>query len=332
MKYQPHVTVLIPIRNVGKYIKECLDALMNQTYPKDKFIVWLLDNKSDDGTLDIVAKYPKDRVKIIQMGVHSPPIKYNKMLPRIKSKIVGFVDGDANVDKYWLERVIKPLKNKKVAGASGVILTANNNKLIPRLIGYELQDRYERLPKEIKRIATMHVVYKRKVLEEIKGFIENLKTGYDCEIGYRINKHGYKIIFVKDAKVSHNHRENLWAFFKQQYEYGKFGIPRYFQMPKNVLGDSITPFRMIIQPVLYFAFLILIPIIIIFKLPFWIFLIPIALLVLGILFSVIRLTIKFKKIEVLLLFFIFLIRPFGWGLGAFIGIIRLMFNIKYETK
>ncbi|MDP2946998.1 MAG: glycosyltransferase [Nanoarchaeota archaeon] len=312
----PNITILIPIKNVAKYIKECLDALLNQSYPADKYEVWLLDNNSDDGTLEIIANYPKDRVKIVQTGIDSPPIKYNKILPLIKSEIIGLVDGDANVDRDWLVKVVEPLDDPKVAGACGVILTANKNKLIPRIIGYELQDRYEKMPREIKRAATMHIVYRRKIIEEVDGFNENLKTGYDAEIGHKINNAGYKIIFVKDAKVWHNHRETLKAFFKQQYEYGKFAIIRYFKMPKMFKGDNVSSFWMISQPLFYAASFVLFILRLFFDFPWFLVFVPVLILFIAYLFSALRLSLKYKDASAMFAIVIYVLRPIGWSLGA----------------
>lgn len=323
MKY-PQVTILIPIRNVAKYINACLDALLNQTYPKDKYQVWLLDNHSDDGTLEIIKKYPQDRVRVLQIGVHSPPIKYNKILPQIKTPLIGFVDSDANVSKDWLRLVVEPLQDPQVAGASGLILTENKDKLIPRIIGYELQDRYEKMPKEITRIATMHVVYKKDVLEEIGGFLETSKTGYDSDIGYRINEAGYKIINVPQATVRHNHRESLWGFFKQQYEYGIYGLIRFLKMPKIAKGDKVTSSWMIIQPFFYLISLIFFLFWLFIKTPFWLAIIPLIILLTEYFYSAIKLSIKHRDASALFLVVIYLIRVWGWALGALVSAINLL--------
>ncbi|MBU2564045.1 glycosyltransferase [Patescibacteria group bacterium] len=323
----PSVTILIPIKNVAKYIKECLDALINQNYPHDKYEIWLLDNNSNDGTLKIVANYPKNKVRVIQTGIDSPPIKYNKILPSIKNEIIGLVDGDANVDKEWLKKTVEQLKDPKTAGATGVILTANSKKLIPRIIGYELQDRYEKMPKEIKRAATMHIVYKKKIIEEIGGFNEKLKTGYDAEIGHRINNAGYKIIFVKDAKVWHNHRETLKAFFKQQYEYGKFAVIRYLKLPKMLKGDEVSSFWMISQPLFYLSSIILLIFWFFYKFSWYLILIPILILFISYIFSTLRLTIKYKDLTAISLFIIYLIRPIGWTVGAISALFSLFRSI-----
>lgn len=331
-QFYPTITILIPVKNVALYIKPVIEALLNQTYPADLFEILILDNYSTDGTIEIVSKFNNPRVKIIQVGVDSPPIKYNKIIPEVKGEVIGFVDGDAIVDKYWLEKVIKPLADSKVAGAAGVIKTWNRNKLIPRSIGYELQDRYERMPREIKRIATMHVVYKKSVLLEVGGFDEKLKTGYDCEIGHRINDYGYKIIFVPEAVVYHHHRDTLKAYFKQQFEYGQYGIIRYLDKIKIARGDELAKLRLITQPFYYLVSLFFLFLWLIFGLPWQLIFIPPLILLINYIYSSIRLTIKYKDITCLFLIVIFFIRPIAWGLGATLMLLKILKNYLLGKK
>ena len=322
--YQPFVTILIPVRNVAKYIKDCLDALMGQDYPEDKYEILILDNNSQDGTQEIVLGYG-ERVKLIQCGVHSPSKKYNQILNKVKGEVIGLVDGDANVARDWLKKVIEPLKQEEVAGAGGVILTQNKEKLVSRLIGYELRDRYERMPKEIKRMASMHIVYKKDVLLKIGGFDEKLKTGYDCELGWRINDAGYKIIFVPEAVVYHHHRDNLLAYWKQQYEYGQFALIRYFRKPKMIKGDQIASFWLISQPLFYLAFIILLILSFLLKFSFYLALLPLLILLVNYFYSAIRISFKYYDFSAILLVIFYIIRPLAWGLGALNSLITFRF-------
>ena len=59
-------SVIIPIYNVGKYIRQCLDSIQNQTY-KD-FEVLCVDDCSTDNSAKIVEEYgQKDsRFKLIR--------------------------------------------------------------------------------------------------------------------------------------------------------------------------------------------------------------------------------------------------------------------------
>jgi len=326
----PFVTILIPVRNMARYIEACLDSLLAQDYPKGKYEILVLDNSSEDGTIGLVSKYPAP-VRLIQMGVHSPAKKYNQIIPRAKGSVLGFVDGDAVLEKSWLKHVVVPLENPHVAGASGNILTANTDSTVARVIGYELHDRYSKLPPTIERVATMHVVYKKDVLLKIGGFNEKLKTGYDCEIGYRINDAGYKIAYVPNATVYHNHRSTLQGYFWQQFEYGQYALPRYLKSPKIARGDSVTSSWMILQAPVYGCIAMLFLLASAGLLPS-LYPAVLSLALLGFYgFEAGRLSLRYRDLSAFLLLVLYPLRVIGWGLGATHMLGRIVFTGKVDA-
>ena len=62
----PKVSVIIPVYNVEKYLRECLDSVVNQTL-KDIEII-CVDDGSTDNSLDILKEYAKkdDRFIILR--------------------------------------------------------------------------------------------------------------------------------------------------------------------------------------------------------------------------------------------------------------------------
>ncbi|MFA6754715.1 MAG: glycosyltransferase family 2 protein, partial [Candidatus Dojkabacteria bacterium] len=62
MESKPLVSVVIPVHNGEKYIKESIDSCLNQDYPNIEIIV--VDDKSTDGTLNILREY-EDRIRVI---------------------------------------------------------------------------------------------------------------------------------------------------------------------------------------------------------------------------------------------------------------------------
>lgn len=65
----PQTLVFIATYNSSKYIEECLDSVVGQTYPNQEVVI--ADNCSTDDTLDIVkSKYPS--VKIVSTTLHNP--------------------------------------------------------------------------------------------------------------------------------------------------------------------------------------------------------------------------------------------------------------------
>jgi len=332
IKYQPFVTILIPVKNVARFIKPVLESLMQQTYSADKFEVIILDNYSKDGTIDIVENFDDPRIKLVQSGVDPPQLKYNQILHKVKGDVIGFVDGDAIVDKNWLEEVIKPLAASKVAGASGIIKTWNKEKLLPRVIGYELHDRYASMPKEVKRVATMNVVYKKSVLFEVGGFNETLKTGYDVELGHVINDTGYKIILVHHVAAHHHHRDNFIAYVKQQYEYGKYAIIRNLQHKNIAKGDEVASFYIISQPFYYLVSFIIFIMWLLIDFSWQIIFVPIIILWLTYLYNSLRLSIKYKDISALLSIVLFIIRPIAWAIGCSASVPKIFFNAQIKKQ
>ncbi|MDY6965782.1 MAG: glycosyltransferase [Halobacteriota archaeon] len=308
----PHVTILIPTKNVVNYVDDVIQSLLNLDYPEESIDIVILDAYSTDGTIEALSKYP---VKIIQENCN-PPTAYNPMIEQVKGGVIAFGDGDAIVDKNWLKSLVRHLDDPEIAGVGGLCSTANDDKLIPRIIGYELQDRYERMPENISRIATMNVIFKKTALQEVGGFDEELDTSYDAEVGHKITRSGYNIRFDKEAIVYHHHRSDLVSFFKQQYTYGT-NIPKmYLKNWDMAKGDEVTSLWMNLQPFLFTLIGILL-----LTSPFLkrsLILATGLIIVIGSIYfaSAVRLSYKFKDLAALFLVVIYLTRSIAWTFGG----------------
>ena len=56
MNNEKYVSVVIPIFNEKKYIRQLLNSLLNQDYPKDRFEILLIDGRSEDGTREEIRE------------------------------------------------------------------------------------------------------------------------------------------------------------------------------------------------------------------------------------------------------------------------------------
>ena len=318
----PKVTILVATCNSELTINDCLDALFEQNYPQKLMEIVVVDGCSTDATLKIAQKYP---VKIVSEPL-SAPAAYNHVMKIVSNDIVGFVDSDAKVEKNWLNKLVVHLGDPKVAGVSGGIETWNTENAWARSIGYDLKSRYTRLKKYVVRVATMNLLLKKSVIEEVGGFDENLPSQYDTDLGFRITSKGYQILFEPNAKCYHFNRSNVPSYFRQQLQYGKNTTKLYLKHGILAKGDEITDFGMNIQPFFVLAALAFL----LFGLPemfrsLW-YISASVLLFMFVYYIIcaVRISFKFKDYVAMLLVILYFVRAFAWFTGAFITTIRFL--------
>ena len=99
----PKISVIIPVYNVEKYLGQCLDSVVNQTF-KDIEII-CIDDGSTDSSLDILKKYAQidSRIIIINSENNGVSEARNKGIERAKGDYIYFIDGDDYIDQQCLE-------------------------------------------------------------------------------------------------------------------------------------------------------------------------------------------------------------------------------------
>lgn len=246
---EPSVTIIITTRNNQDTIFQCVKSLLNLNYPKSKLRVVVADASDDDSTERALEG---SDVRIIRFKGNAPSA-YNFALREVDSDLVGFVDGDAVADPDWLSKIVRAIENPNIVGGGGPIRTWNKQNIIPRCVGYELEARYNS-PKRVVRSSTTNLVLKRGAIAEVGGFDEALDTGYDGDIGFRLAKRGYKILFVPNAIVYHSHRSTLRSYLKQQYVYARNDVRLYHKNSGLIRRDNVTTKWMVIQPPILLLF------------------------------------------------------------------------------
>ena len=98
------VSIGIPVYNVEKYLRECLDSITNQTFKNFEAII--VDDGSTDNSFVICQEYvAKDnRFKLIHQENKGLAGARNTCLKYMKGEYVTWVDSDDVVDNNYLER------------------------------------------------------------------------------------------------------------------------------------------------------------------------------------------------------------------------------------
>ena len=97
---QPKVSVIVPVYNTEKYLKKCLDSLINQTLSNVEIIA--VNDGSTDGSPAILEQYAKSYpqiVKVFHKKNGGQASARNLAFEKCTGEYIGFLDSDDFVKK-----------------------------------------------------------------------------------------------------------------------------------------------------------------------------------------------------------------------------------------
>lgn len=118
----PKVSVILPVYNVEKYLKQCMDSIVNQTL-KDIEII-CVDDGSTDASLSILKEYEKedDRVKVICQQNAGAGAARNNGLSIATGEYLSFLDSD---DFFSLDMLEKSYAQAKKEDADLIVFRSD---------------------------------------------------------------------------------------------------------------------------------------------------------------------------------------------------------------
>ena len=107
------ISIIVPIYNVEKYLRQCLDSILNQTY--QNFECLLINDGSPDNSADICREYAvKDsRFKYFEKENGGVSSARNFGIKNSIGDYVTFVDPDDWLDSYYLETLYETMMKHK---------------------------------------------------------------------------------------------------------------------------------------------------------------------------------------------------------------------------
>lgn len=224
------ITIIVPIYNVEKYLRRCLNSILNQTYKNLEII--LVDDGSPDNCGKICDEYKtKDsRIKVIHKENGGLSSARNSGLDVATGKYISFIDSDDFVSDKYIEKLYDSLRKSKSLLAMCNYLSFDEDTY-DKVLKVKNSDNFEvklltkiEAQKKLYSVeSTTYVVSWAKLYD--KSLFNNIrfpegKINEDCFITY--------LIFEK---------ANIITFMD---------IPLYFyyQNPKSIMGSSFSKNRL----------------------------------------------------------------------------------------
>ncbi|MFZ2455887.1 MAG: glycosyltransferase [Candidatus Altiarchaeia archaeon] len=243
MANYPLVSVIVPVYNEEKRISAALEALLNQTYPKEKTEIIVVDDGSKDRTCEVVTKYP---VRLIKHEINKgDSASRNTGAQNARGEIIFTTDSDDKVDKNWISSIVQHYSHPNVAavvGSSHIVFKEDNweQRIIAELFIVMRGSDYVRSVHDKKgrfgnnKSIGSNQSFRKKVFFEVGGFDTGLTAGMEQDIIWRIERKGYSIEFEPDAIVHITPRETFKKYIQQGYSRGRSGIVVYFKHPQKI--------------------------------------------------------------------------------------------------
>jgi glycosyltransferase involved in cell wall biosynthesis len=320
-------SVVVPVYNSERTLRFCLEALANQTIPKEKFEVIVVDDGSTDSTSEIARKFD---VRYIFQKNQGPASARNFGADAAAGDIILFTDSDCIPDSDWLEEMVRPFSDKKVVAVKGAYKT-RQTELVARFAQMEFEDRYDMLKKStsIDMIATYSAAFRKDVFKRMGGFDCRfpMASNEDTELSYRMANAGYKMVFNPDAVVFHFHPSTLARYLKLKFWRGFWRMIVYRRYPNKAFKDSYTPNVLKIQTLIMAMSLVLSPLFIYISNSLSLFLMLWSIiLITSVPFSI--KTYKKDKLTGIFSPMIILLRSLSFALGSLFGLLNCLIS-KY---
>jgi glycosyltransferase involved in cell wall biosynthesis len=212
----PKVSVILPIYNVGKYLRQSLDSLINQTL-KEIEIICVNDGSTDDSR-EILDEYKQkdSRIKVINKENAGTGAARNDGLKIATGECIGFVDPDDWVKEDMYQKLYNLLKEKDLDIAMCMPDGFNEEKQVFETFGYFVEDNF--LPVKDKGVFNWRDVspfdypmciwnklYKKELFDKYNiDFAEGLDfEDHKVIFGSLIN--AQKIAFIPDKLYVYRH-------------------------------------------------------------------------------------------------------------------------------
>lgn len=251
----PLVSVIMPVKNESQFIKQSINALLDQTYPQCRMEIIVADGMSIDGTREAVGEIAADSqvpIFIVDNPRLIAPSGLNRALEKAKGTIIIRVDGHCEVDRHYVENCVDLLLSGKADGVGGPIETVGGG-FQARAIALAMSSAFGvggsafRTTKnqEMYTDTVAFPGYTRGILTKAGPFNEELVRNQDDEYNFRIRKLGGRILLSPTIRARYYSRSNFRSLMRQYFEYGYWKV-RVLQMhPKQMSPRQFIPFVLV---------------------------------------------------------------------------------------
>jgi len=220
------LSLVVPVRNGESVLPDLLASLENQTLTREQFEVIVVDDDSDDATVERVGRF--GGVKCLRQARRGPGAARNLGMLACQGRVILFLDADCLAPPDLLVEHVRihqdspdvdvaggsvtpdrPLRLGSVRAADHLCSWFNAHPGLP--------------PAKVEYVPSLNMSIKRRVLATGVRWRETRTTGEDVAFCLDLADAGLSVWRFPQARVIHRDRSTLRGFLRHQYAWGHHG-------------------------------------------------------------------------------------------------------------
>ncbi len=207
------ISVIVAARNEEQCIGRLLEALLQQTYPKDLFEIIIVDDFSTDATASVVRSFSNQQIKLIHPNALPHLSSKKKAIEAGVTAAVGelilITDADCQPQKGWLHTMADFYKDKGAVFMAAPVKFLKQRSLLHLFQSLDFMMLQGITAASVQSGAHSmcngaNLAYTRQAFFDVNGFegIDKIASGDDMLLMYKIwKKHAPRVMYIKNMDV-----------------------------------------------------------------------------------------------------------------------------------
>lgn len=250
-RWQPLVSVVVPVRNEEQHIEACLERLLAQDYPRERLEILVVDGRSSDRTRAIVktvaAHHPDASVRLLDNPERTVPHAMNTGIRAARGAVIVRMDGHSIPTPDYVALSIAALERSGAANVGGVfeakgatpfgeaVAVATENSIGAGDARYRIGG----VPGNVDTVP--YGAFRREVFERIGLFDESLTRNQDYELNVRIRGAGERVYFDPAIRCTYTPRGTVRSLWSQYFQYGWWKVETIRRHPGSLRWRQLVP-------------------------------------------------------------------------------------------
>jgi len=213
------ISAVVPVRDGGPWLADQLAALAAQVCVEPWEVV-VADNGSTDGSAELARRWAEehDGFRMVDAAARrGPSAARNAGAGAASGDLLAFCDADDVVEPGWLAGCVAALSHADVVAGHFDFWSLNGGKPGPSMAAATRQLGF--LPAALGA----NLAVRRSAFDAVGGFDEELTTGEDIDLSWRLQLAGFRFTTAPGAVVAKRERTRFGEVFSTARAYGRCG-------------------------------------------------------------------------------------------------------------